>query len=234
MKLSKTSTKAPEVPCEKTTRGDYYTATKQELIAAGICRAEWFPAKLIRQVKRDGTPYMGNNGRQRTKRVYTVEGRSPAITLTHRRSPDGVEYWIVHVEITEEESRRRYQEHEREEKERIRRVHEELEQRKRENQARQQRAAVDQTPGSDAPIEARAVFEVGDKAVIWAPGCKGHLEPVTILQGYGRHTVDVGDGKNAELWGYMVDGGFVPPHELREYAHRPFHLRLAFAAEAAA
>jgi hypothetical protein len=72
---------------------DTYTGTKQALISAGIAKAEWFPRRLVGAVRVDGKPYMANNGKQRTKRTFDIDGGK----LNHRPTLDG-ELWIVLIE----------------------------------------------------------------------------------------------------------------------------------------
>lgn len=96
-----------EVQRWQSTGADYYAGTKEQLIAAGICKACWFPAKLILEICRDGTPKIGNGGKQRTQRTYVVEGREPETILTHRRCADGSEKWTVQVAVGDVERKRR-------------------------------------------------------------------------------------------------------------------------------
>lgn len=86
---------------------DYYAGTKAQLVASGLCKAEWFPTKLIPEFCKDGRPKLGNGGRQRFKRVYEVEGSNPAITLTHRIDADKREYWWVRIDTTDAEQEKR-------------------------------------------------------------------------------------------------------------------------------
>lgn len=82
------------------TRTDYFAGTKRELIDAGICKAGWFPKRLVAEVRRDGEPYLANNGKQRVKRTYVVEGHTPETTLTHRYDASGRETWVVSIAVT--------------------------------------------------------------------------------------------------------------------------------------
>lgn len=98
--------------CEGCRYTDQYTGTKQALIAAGIAQANWFPTKLVKAMRVDGKPYMGNNGKQRTQRRYWIEGITPETSITHRVNPDGQEVWIVAIanEQRREEAERQHQE----------------------------------------------------------------------------------------------------------------------------
>lgn len=90
----------------QSTTADYFEATKEQLIAAGICEPAWFPVQLVPEVCRDGRPKIGNNGRQRYKRTYVIDGREPETILTHRPCQDG-ERWLVQIAIGAAEQRRR-------------------------------------------------------------------------------------------------------------------------------
>lgn len=87
----------------------------------------------------------------------------------------------------------------------------------------------------EAPTEPETigmVFEEGDRAILYRPEHEQHLDPVKIVEGYALHAVNY-DNVPVKRWGYIVrhEGDpavyFCPPHELREYAHKPRHLRLA-------
>lgn len=84
---------SPEV--RQTDYADYYSGSKDSLIAAGICRAEWFPARLAKDV------------RGRTKRTYPVPSAKPETTLRHRINSEGRAYWEVEKALTDEEHTRR-------------------------------------------------------------------------------------------------------------------------------
>ncbi len=86
---------------------DFYNGTQEELVAAGVCKRNWFPEALIPEFCKDGRPKIGNNGRQRYKRTYCVENSSPAVELWHRRDSFGHEFWIVRIEVTKQEAARR-------------------------------------------------------------------------------------------------------------------------------
>ena len=89
------------------TSADYYAGTTAQLVAAGLCKAEWFPKKLTPEFCVDGRPKLGNSGKQRVKRVYPVEGSNPAITLTHRIDAEKQEYWWVQICATDAERAKR-------------------------------------------------------------------------------------------------------------------------------
>lgn len=95
------------------TQADYFSGTKHELIGARICKAAWFPKELEPEWKKNGEPYLGNNGKQRLKRTYAASGR-PDVELWHRRDAQGEEFWIVRIAVDGAEATRRSQaEHER-------------------------------------------------------------------------------------------------------------------------
>lgn len=83
--------------------GDLYEGTKSDLIAAGLARAEWFPANLQPEFCRDGSPKL-RKGKQRVRRTYHVEGRKPEIMLIHLPYRDG---WILQIAVSDGEKRRR-------------------------------------------------------------------------------------------------------------------------------
>ncbi len=92
---------------ESDTSANYYAGTKAQLVAAGLCKAEWFPKVLTLEFCKDGRPKLGNSGRQRVKRVYPVEGSDPVITLTHRTDPEKREYWWVRILVSDAEREKR-------------------------------------------------------------------------------------------------------------------------------
>jgi hypothetical protein len=94
----KTAVETPGIAYSKQVEADYYTGTQRALIACGICKPAWFPAKL-------GKDHMG-----RTKRTYTVEGHKPEITLRHRKDSRGRIYWEVQMGLSDVERRRRLDE----------------------------------------------------------------------------------------------------------------------------
>lgn len=86
--------------------GDLYEGTKSDLIAAGLARAEWFPANLQPEFCRDGSPKL-RKGKQGVRRTYHVEGRKPEIMLIHLPYRDGTEKWILQISVSDDEKRRR-------------------------------------------------------------------------------------------------------------------------------
>ena len=101
---------------------DFIRGTKNQLIAAGICKARWFPKKLELKWHKDGRPYMGNNGRQCVRRTYVVEDQEPETMLMFKLDALGVKLWTVQIAVDEDERRRREQALEEGEEERIRRL----------------------------------------------------------------------------------------------------------------
>lgn len=87
---------------------DYFQGTKPALIAGGMCKAHWFPEKLVPMVRKDGKPYRANNGKsQRLQRTYRpVEGTE----LTYRTDAYRNEFWIVRIAVSQEEAQLREQE----------------------------------------------------------------------------------------------------------------------------
>ena len=77
---------------------DYYRGTKDELIAAGICKAEWFPAAPVVIDKRG-----------RVKRSFSVETRFGSASL--HDYADGI--WGIYLPVSETEVRRRAEDYER-------------------------------------------------------------------------------------------------------------------------
>lgn len=226
---SSESAVAPAIRTVQDTRGDYYTGTKKALIAAGICKANWFPRALEPDFRKDGRPARGNNGKQRMRRTYVVEGRSPETSLHHKVDAYGNELWTVCVEITAKEKARREEVQQSERHESQRKREEWLKQLERERSQRKQ-TTQPAIPGDDAPITSRAVFERKDRAVYYAPDYESHLERVKIVEGYGCHRVTREDGEDEMLWGYIVNIGdkriFVPAHCLRDRPDKPAHLKL--------
>lgn len=113
------SSNNPEVNRWQDSRGDYFSGTKEALIAAKICDPEWFPAKLLPKLRRDGRPHM-IFGKPRMRRTYVVEGRESPTTLTHRLDAYGTEQWVVTVATSLEERSRREEERRRYSEERRR------------------------------------------------------------------------------------------------------------------
>lgn len=98
--------KADAVARHQDCEADYYIGTQADLIAARVCKAVWFPERLMMQFKLDGTPHT-RKGRQRIKRTYKVQNQSPEITLTHRVDSQGAEYWVVRIAVSDEERQHR-------------------------------------------------------------------------------------------------------------------------------
>lgn len=92
---------------ESHTDADCYAGTKAQLVAASLCKAEWFPKELTLEFCKDGRPKLGNSGKQRRTRVYPVDGSDPAVTLTHRTDAEKREYWWVSIAVTEAERLKR-------------------------------------------------------------------------------------------------------------------------------
>lgn len=93
MKAAKEHSK--DVTRSSDVRADYYIGPRAALIAAKVCRPEWFPVKL--ETLPGG----------RTKRTYTVEDHKPEVTLTHKVDRERGEVWVARFEVSEDELERR-------------------------------------------------------------------------------------------------------------------------------
>lgn len=116
MKTKHTDSK-PEIGRQKLTWCDFYSGTKAALVNAGICRAEWFPAKLALDRKYK---------KPRTVRTYKTEHKGLPVSLKHRTDAYGNVFWEVEFGIPDGEMERRKEERQRvleeEEKERYLRI----------------------------------------------------------------------------------------------------------------
>ena len=101
---------------------DYWRGTRAELIAAGICDQEWFPEKLVPELRKDGLPWRAHHGMKsgttRMRRTYDFPGGR----MTHKTDAYGNEIWQVSKEVSalERARRERARDLEREELERQR------------------------------------------------------------------------------------------------------------------
>lgn len=203
----------PGIKFEECYTWDEYRGSKANLIAAGICKASWFPKKLVAQVRGDGKPYLGNNGKQRRRRTYPVDGVIPETTVTQRLTADGEEIWIIRVDNPKRRA----------------------EQERRRKEWEEECRAVNTGAAGDviepATLEG-LTFEVGDSAIWYGPGYDYHQQRVKITRGYGPYVVDNEDGTPArKRWGYVYKGddgkeAFAAAHRLRDRMDRPAHLKL--------
>jgi hypothetical protein len=199
--------KAPEVLRTEEICNDVYRGTRAALIAAKICRPEWFPAKLLPDMRRDGKPCMGKNGKPRMRRTYVVEGRKPETILTHRVDRDGVEFWLVHVRVSDDEEARRGEAQKQKWAESARKAREWGEQCDREQHSANARAREQETadPGPERfkqkVIESSAILRVGQICRLYAPGSSRDGEHGQVTAGYGLHKVACNDGAYADSGG---------------------------------
>jgi hypothetical protein len=101
------------------TRTDYFSGTREALVAEGVCKLEWFPEKLLPALRKDGQPHK-RWGRESLRRTYVVEGRNPETILQHKLDAFGEEQWLVRIAVSEAETESRQAEERRKEEERDR------------------------------------------------------------------------------------------------------------------
>jgi hypothetical protein len=178
---------------------DCYTGKKEALIAAGVAKVEWFPAGVVRDKR----------GRMRHTFDFEIEGLGQ---VKLRQVEPSYREWSLYLPISEEEEEKRLKDH------------------KAKGEARRREWEANEEAEARATLEPFAAYAAGDRAILYIPGNDAHLAPLEVVKGHGLHKVADPQDK---LYGYIVivrgdkETSFVFAHQLRDYADKPSHLKLA-------
>jgi hypothetical protein len=105
-----------DVKFEKRPYADIYTGTAGALIAQGICKPDWFPV------------HQDKDSQGRTRRTFraTHPEHGRGVTLTQRRRASGERYWVVMLDLPDDEVMRRLDQRDMEWEEASRRLRHEM------------------------------------------------------------------------------------------------------------